>query len=55
MNTLFALIAGALLGTLIARRRNGVTLDYVHYAAVFALIFGIASIVIPMMIMRISG
>lgn len=52
MNTIFALIAGALVGVLFARRRQGATLDYVHYATVFALIFGVVSVLITLVLAR---
>ncbi|MEH6834524.1 MULTISPECIES: hypothetical protein [Falsihalocynthiibacter] len=55
MNTIFALIAGALVGALFARRREGATLDYVHYATVFALIFGLLSVIITLIFARAVG
>lgn len=55
MNTIFALIAGALVGTLFARRRNGTTLDYVHYATVFAIIFAVISVLLTLILTRTAG
>lgn len=55
MNTLFALIAGALVGTLYARRREGVLLDYIHFAVVFALIFAIVGIIFTLILSRATG
>lgn len=55
MNTIFALIAGSLVGAMVARRRNGSVLDYVHHIAVFALIFAVIGLGITIFANRMVG
>ena len=54
ITALFA-IFGALLGTLVARRRKGNRLDIAQYAAVYAIGFGILGTFLSILIMRLSA
>lgn len=55
MNPIFALIAGGLVGAMIARRRNGVLLDYVHHVTVFAIIFAVIALGLTIFTNRSAG
>ncbi|MCV6824215.1 MULTISPECIES: hypothetical protein [Halocynthiibacter] len=54
MNTLFALLAGALVGALLARRRDGKPLDYAQYMVVFALIFAVVGMFLTILVTRMA-
>lgn len=54
MNTFFALLAGTLVGALLARRRNGKPLDYAQYMIVFALIFAVVGMFISIIVTRMA-
>lgn len=55
MNTILAVIAGGLVGAMVARRRNGAALDYVHHIAVFAIIFAVIGLGLTVLINRSAG
>ncbi|WP_380052597.1 apolipoprotein acyltransferase [Falsihalocynthiibacter sp. SS001] len=55
MNTLLALFAGALVGAMMARKRNGTRLDYLHYMTVFAIIFALLGLIIALIAARAAG
>ena len=55
MIPLIGLILGALLGVIIAKRRQGNLLDQLQYAAGFAIIFFLTSLFISIYIVRISS
>lgn len=54
MNTFYALLAGALVGALFARRRNGKPLDYAQYMVVFAIIFALVGMFITIIVTRMA-
>lgn len=49
-----ATLFGALLGTLVARRRGGRRLDMAHHAAVFAILFAVAGLIVTIVIARMA-
>lgn len=55
MNTLFAVIAGGLVGAMVARRRDGAVLDYVHHIVVFAIIFAVIGLGLTVFLNRSAG
>lgn len=54
MIPIVAALAGAILGALNARRRKGKTADILQYAAVYAIIFGIAGLFASILVVRMS-
>lgn len=54
MIVLFGAILGAVIGTLIARRRKGSTADILQYAFVYALMFALAGLFATLIIHRFS-
>ena len=55
MIPLIGLILGALLGVIIAKRRQGTLLDQLQYAAGYAILFFLTSLFISIYIVRISS
>lgn len=53
MIVIVALIAGAVIGALSARKRNGTTLDVLQYTAVYAIIFGVVGMLATILVHRI--
>lgn len=47
-------VFGALLGTLVARQRGGTRLDMAHHAAVFAILFAVAGMIVTIVIVRMA-
>ncbi|WP_146345203.1 apolipoprotein acyltransferase [Falsiphaeobacter marinintestinus] len=52
MIVIFAVLAGAILGALTAKKRNGKPADIAQYAAVYAIAFGIVGMLATIMIHR---
>ncbi len=52
MIVLAALVLGALTGGLIARQRGGKTPDIVHYAAIYAIAFGLIGLFVTIFMGR---
>jgi len=50
MIVIFSLIAGAVIGALVARRRKGNRLDMLQYGAAYAIIFGILGMFLTLII-----
>ena len=55
MIPLIGLILGALLGLVIAKRRQGTFLDQLQYAAGYAILFFLTSLFISIYIVRMSS
>ena len=54
MIVILALALGALLGAWQARRRQGSRLDMAQWAAVYAILFGLAGLILTIVIGRIA-
>lgn len=52
MIVIAALLAGALAGALIARRRGGKTADILHHAAIYAIVAGLIATFLTLLIDR---
>ena len=50
-----ASVIGAVTGALFARRRKGTAADMAQYAAVFALIFGLAGLFLAIAVARLAA
>jgi hypothetical protein len=55
MTILTALLFGALLGALLARRRGGHLFDYAQYMAVFAMIFALLALFVSLFALNSAG
>lgn len=53
MNVIAAIVAGALTGAVLARKRKGNAADMAHYAASYAILFGVLGLVASIVIARI--
>ena len=51
---LVAIVLGALTGALVAHRRGGRRLDMAHHAAVFAILFAVAGLIVTIVIARLA-
>ena len=49
-----AIVLGAVTGALVAHRRGGRRLDMLHHAAAYAILFGVAGVIVTIAIVRMA-